>query len=731
MLSSRSFGISESCTNSFLVGYLYGAAERVVSLRLPRFEFKIIYTGVSLIGRVILFRGEVKNLIYQILLIFLSFYVDFLKEKEDRKLFKGFFDYREGLTKFKTLMVSGIPANILILSKDLSKQLFINDPFKNLLDDVDLDQTSWLRNIMIDKDSLGDSVKAYLGRHLDLLDSVESILEILNHKKLLKEGRIYNFNARYTNVKEKLFETKVFSLNWDGDDATVLILNDVTEHNMNLALKVADSNKDKMLAIVSHELRTPLNGILGMVSLLEKEIMHPQSLTYLSVCKSSGKMLLNIVNSILDLGQIRNNSLRLNITKDDLYKLLREICYLFKFQFDFKQLYLKLEIAPNVPQYIITDHNRLRQVLLNLIGNAMKFTFEGGVKISVKTDPNRHGDILFVVSDTGQGIKQEDLQGKLFKLYGRLDQINPQANTEGVGLGLTIADHLVRLLADCQEERHIKVDSELNKGSTFSFYIKSNLFEKEDDFEDLLNFSTRELQETPAEPVPSSSIALAQFASKSGTPLGALLQGDANNSSSGKCNFKGSQSDLSKSPLILGKAGSLLESSFSLAPSKFRPENSFKISYNKGNNKRILLVDDSPFNLIVAKHILERMGYCVETTLNGKLAIESVKIAFANDKAFLCILMDLQMPVLDGYEATKRLRSMMKDKEIPIVPIIALSANDSEDDKVKSKQVGMTDHLSKPLEEDALRRILTKITNNNIDSRDKVCDETLAHLNNK
>ena len=128
-------------------------------------------------------------------------------------------------------------------------------------------------------------------------------------------------------------------------------------------------------------------------------------------------------------------------------------------------------MCPDIPEYIVTDQNRLRQVLINLIGNALKFTFTGGVMISASTDPNKEGYVNFKVADTGPGIKEEDKK-KLFKMYGRLDQPDPKLNTQGVGFGLEISDQLARLLAVDYEAGGIKLESQEGKGTTFYFSIK-------------------------------------------------------------------------------------------------------------------------------------------------------------------------------------------------------------------------------------------------------------------
>jgi len=450
------------------------------------------------------------------------------------------------------------------------------------------------------------------------------------------------------------------------------------------------------------------------------------------------------VNSILDLQQIRDGKFSLKITRFDLRDLLRGVIQLFKFQFEERNVALLLEIHQEVPQYIVSDEDRLRQILINLLGNAFKFTFEGQVVLRVESECE--GYLQFKVTDTGLGIKEEDKQ-KLFKMYGRLEEENSKAvNKQGIGFGLEISNQLAKLLAEGSDLRGIKVESEFGKGSIFSFLVEDSQatldhsFKNEDLAFDEPHVFAEEIENISIKISPySSSLQLAsereiaprsphlsnlpsRFSSAQSivpkrasicdkySPMSRL--GKAN----GKYGFSSYQpaSPNLKWVNVVGYSSSPVHSEVRSDISFLNPTADFslnKCDLPEEKPRRALIIDDNPFNLLVAKHLVEGMNFTVETALNGKLGVELAKAAYvSHKKPFELVLMDLQMPVMDGYEATKVLREIIAEKEIPDLHIIAVSANDSEDDKRRSKEAGMNGHLAKPLTEKMLREALERVS---------------------
>ena len=270
-----------------------------------------------------------------------------------------------------------------------------------------------------------------------------------------------------------MFEVILTKIKWDKEDAVVVVLTDITYQENLIALKLSDDNKDKVIATVSHELRTPLNGIIGILEIVEKRVEDQSLMEYLGLCKDNAHLLLSLVNSLLDLQQIRQGKLKLNPMKVDIAKTLKDITQLFVFQCTHKNIYLKVKIDQNVPKTVYTDENRLKQIFINLIGNALKFTMTGGITVEVAQDPDEHQTLQLSVCDTGIGIKEED-QGKLFKMYGKLDD-SKNVNKNGVGLGLTISDTLANILSGKERERGIEVTSIYGQGSRFWFRIIKDL----------------------------------------------------------------------------------------------------------------------------------------------------------------------------------------------------------------------------------------------------------------
>ena len=271
--------------------------------------------------------------------------------------------------------------------------------------------------------------------------------------------------------EERVFEAKIFPIVWDEQPSVAIILNEVTQQRTILSLQIADANKDAVLATISHELRTPLNAMLGMIQIVQQRIKDTELLHYLSICNNSANLLLGLVNSILDLNQIRSNKLQLNVEKVHLKSLLRDVISLFELQCEKKGLYIRLNFDESITRVVLTDRSRLSQIFINLVGNALKFTSKGGITITAEND----GDFISLgIEDSGVGIKEKDKE-KLFKTFGRLEETNQTINKQGVGLGLTIADNLAKLLCDDHHRGGVTMKSVYKEGTRFSFLIKKKL----------------------------------------------------------------------------------------------------------------------------------------------------------------------------------------------------------------------------------------------------------------
>jgi len=698
-----------------LDAYYYGCAtlllERLCVEKIPNDKLKVAFGVLITLARLFIIRPpSIGVVLRHVSMSGLSMYLDLDKEKLTKDMFFSYTNYKNQLGKFKDLVVQDIPESIAIMSKDLMKGLFINESFKVLSKSTEISNIrEYLNKLIIQApNEEGNNIS----QEKDLFNQKFSLLNFLETKfrhctdktdqQKISFNLIYRkqkFSAFQTkqhieeeNYDEQIFEVKAFALTWDSEPAIAIIMHDITQQQTILGLQIADAQKDMVLATVSHELRTPLNGILGMIQIMQKSEKNKNTLQYLSICKSSSDLLVALVNSILDLNLIKDNKLRLDPKDIDLYDLLNDVLQMFEFQCKQKGLYIRLNISRNCPQFIKTDKNRLTQVLINLVGNALKFTLEGGIIISCEEDLSNHF-IKFTIEDTGIGIRDQD-KNKLFQILGGYNRWRKRVSANGVGLGLTISNSLVKLLAGSSEENNIKANSVHGKGSTFEFSIKREL-ELEDELLESENLeksfdlnSFQEIEERIQKVKRHSMLT-------------------ANNSNV----FRSSICE--PAPRVftensLDTYQSVMTTSIARLPAvndEFFNASSPTIRTTKAY---ILLVDDNPFNIVVAERLISSHGYKVKTALSGVEAIRTVTENKDNPEKIRLIFMDIQMPIMDGYETTKRLRCLMENKMVEEIPIVALTANDRREDKEKCIRMGMCDHLGKPLKDRDLKLVLNK-----------------------
>jgi signal transduction histidine kinase len=378
----------------------------------------------------------------------------------------------------------------------------------------------------------------------------------------------------------------------------------------------ASHAKTDFLSSMSHEIRTPLNAIIGFTNVVLDSDLNKDQKKYLDAIKTSGDVLMVLINDILDLAKVEEGKMTFNCNPFKLSSSISEILQIFGSKMDETKLKLIENFDSSIPEVLIGDSVRLNQIIINLVGNAFKFTKKGEITVGVKMldEVKEYVNLEFYVKDTGIGISENNQQ----TIFDKFQQatFNTSNFNIGSGLGLTIAKKLIEM-----QGGSIKVNSKIDVGSTFSFTLSYKKIRS--------NFEVE--------------------------------------------NKEFIRKDLFGFPLV--------------------------------KNIKILVAEDEILNQLLIKTLLEKFGFEIDIACNGKIAIEKLQ----NNK-YDIILMDLQMPEMNGFETTIHIRNKKKSK----IPIIALTANVTTADIEKCKIAGMDDYISKPINEKLLYNSIVKCINSNM-----------------
>jgi len=547
-----------------------------------------------------------------------------------------------------------------------------------------------------------------------LEEGIESLSELM-----LIPACILSTHFALTSLVERDKQLFLFAQQKNRNNTTLLQIVEAKRSEAEAAAKV----KTEFLANTSHEIRTPMNSIMGMTELAMREELSPQVRSYLNNIRDAGTNLLNIINDILDFSKIESGKVELNVTDYNLLSVVNDICNIISVRMNNDSVQLITCIDPSVPTTLSGDERRIKQIILNLAGNAVKYTRHGNITISVSAEQISTDMVMLKcsVKDTGIGIKQADIN-RLFNEFERADT-KRNRNIEGTGLGLAICKSLTEMMGGT-----IKVSSVYGAGSVFTVEIPQQVkdftscinIEKAEEKNVLLCVRSREQLKAVAAEISSLGI---NFESSGSIDL--ISADELDNYTDIIIDYEEYRGAKEKLEPHAGRVTVITEPGENTGEDReirkiYRPvtiisllvlfgapeisaegQPQNRIRRFSAPDARILIVDDNRANLLVAQRLISLYNPQVDTADSGIMALKMVQ-----QTDYDIVFMDHMMPELDGIETTQAIRSL-GGKYRKLV-IVALTANVISGAMEMFRESGMDDFLGKPIEMGELNRILTR-----------------------
>ena len=586
-------------------------------------------------------------------------------------------------------------------------------------------------------------VKHLLTRHLERISAYTQTLSLDGSVEPLR------LNRRQRKVADEL-DAVVSAINQMHCDLLEQQQQQITLLEQRIEAEAASQTKSRFLATMSHEIRTPMNGIIGMLGLIEMGPLDKKQAYYLSIVKQSSETLLAIINDILDFSRIEAGKLELVCNDFDLENLIEECAQLYTASVKEKGINLLVMVPADVPRFLQGDALRIRQILLNLLSNALKFTEQGYISLTVTVVEQHQGEVVlrFAVADSGSGIEHGALD-PLFEPFEQAAEGRLQGQS-GTGLGLAICKRLVDMMGG-----DIAVDSEPGKGSEFWFSLPLLLSEQDqqryqaniaamreyldgkrlllvDDDKlfadmvatytetDAMHFMHYNSLKTCREALEKEQPAVDIFMVDMGLPDGSGIM---------LIRWLREQKAWQDTPIILltAMADTLTEADIErltvdvalskpLTPRRLQHTLAGLLGYREPlvapqqfddmRQLNVLVAEDNNMNIAVIKAMLEQFNVQVQIARNGKQALDIYKMS---GDVIDVILMDCEMPEMDGFSASREIRQWEKLEEKAPVHIVALTAHHTIEHQDLALQAGMDEYLAKPVSMQALEKILQQI----------------------